>query len=56
MQENILSKRYTIKAVPTEDRRPIELSSTMKPHPLSYMDLPFDPEFSLYYNRMTPGG
>lgn len=54
MHENILSKRYTIKAVPTVDRRPIELSSTMKPHPLSYMELPFDPEYSLYCNRMTP--
>jgi len=54
MHENILSKRYTIKAVPTEGRRPIELSSTMKPHPLSYMELPFDPEYSLYCNRMTP--
>ena len=26
----------------------------MKPHPLSYMELPFDPEYSLYNNRMTP--
>lgn len=54
MHENILSKRYTIKAIPIEDRRPIELNSTMKPHPLSYMELPFDPEYSLYCNRMTP--
>ncbi len=54
MHESILSKRYTIKAIPNEDRRPIELSSTMKPHPLSYMELPFDPEYSLYCNRMTP--
>ena len=54
MHESILSKRYTIKAVPIEDRRPIELSSIMKPHPLSYMELPFDPEYSLYNNRMTP--
>lgn len=54
MHKNILSKRYTIKAIPIEDRRPIELNSTMKPHPLSYMELPFDPEYSLYCNRMTP--
>jgi len=54
MHESILSQRYIIKAIPMEDRRPIEQSSIMKPHPLSYMELPFDPEYSLYNNRMTP--
>ena len=54
MHETILNKRYTIKAIPIEDRRPIELSANMKPHPLSFMELPFDPEYSLYNNRMTP--
>ncbi len=54
MHRSILDKRYTIKALPLEGRRPIELSSIMKPHPLSYMELPFDPEYSLYNNRMTP--
>ena len=54
MHESILNKRYTIKAIPVADRRPIELNSIMKPHPLSYMELPFDPEYSLYNNRMTP--
>ena len=54
MHESIVKKRYTIKALPIEGRRPIELSSIMKPHPLSYMELPFDPEYSLYNNRMTP--
>ena len=54
MHETILNKRYTIKAIPIEDRRPIELSANMRPHPLSFMELPFDPEYSLYNNRMTP--
>jgi len=54
MHESILDKRFAIKAIPIEDRRPAELSSIMKPHPLSYMELPFDPEYSLYNNRMTP--
>ena len=54
MHETMLNKRYTIKAIPIEDRRPIELSSNMKPHPLSFLELPFDPEYSLYNNRMTP--
>ena len=48
MHESILDKRFAIKAIPIEDRRPAELSSIMKPHPLSYMELPFDPEYSLY--------
>lgn len=54
MHNDIINKRYTIKAIPVEDRRPIEQSAIMKPHPLSYMELPFDPEYSLYNNRMTP--
>ena len=54
MHESILNKRYAIKSIPIEERRPIELSSIMKPHPLSYMELPFDPEYSLYNGRMTP--
>ena len=54
MHNSILDRRYTIKALPLEGRRPSELSSIMKPHPLSYMELPFDPEYSLYNNRMTP--
>lgn len=54
MATSIQDTRYTIKALPLEGRRPIELSSIMKPHPLSYMELPFDPEYSLYNNRMTP--
>ena len=54
MHNSILDTRYTIKALPLEGRRPSELSSIMKPHPLSYMELPFDPEYSLYNNRMTP--
>ena len=54
MHESILNKRYTIKSIPIQERRPIELSSIMKPHPLSYMELPFDPKYSLYNGRMTP--
>ena len=54
MHTDIKNKHYTIKAIPREDRRPNELSSIMKPHPLSYMELPFEPEYSLYNNRMTP--
>jgi len=50
------SKRYTIKAFDQEGDRPLELSrpGNMKLHPWSYMELPFDPEYELYNNRMTP--
>ena len=50
------SKRYTIKAFDQKGDRPLELSrpGNMKSHPWSYMELPFDPEYELYNNRMTP--
>ncbi len=48
MHESILKSRYTIKALPAEGVRPHHLASNMKVHPLSYMELPFDPEYSLY--------
>tara|TARA_X000000368_G_scaffold399476_1_gene370485 strand:+ start:159 stop:1367 length:1209 start_codon:yes stop_codon:yes gene_type:complete len=50
------AKRYTIKAFDQEGDRPLELSrpGNMKSHPWSYMELPFDPEYELYNNRMTP--
>ena len=54
MHNSILSKSYAIKAIAIEGHRPIEQSSTMKSHPRSYMELPFDPEYSLYNNRMLP--
>ncbi|MFT5503876.1 MAG: glycine cleavage system aminomethyltransferase T [Gammaproteobacteria bacterium] len=54
MHESLLKTRFTIKALPTEGVRPHHLAAYMKVHPLSYMELPFDPEYSLYNNRMTP--
>jgi glycine cleavage system aminomethyltransferase T len=54
MHDSLLKSRFTIKAFPAEGVRPHHLASAMKVHPLSYMELPFDPEYSLYNNRMTP--
>jgi len=54
MHDNILKSRYAIKALPAKGERPHHLASGMKVHPLSYMELPFDPEYQLYNNRMTP--
>ena len=49
-------KWFTIKAFDQKGDRPLELSrpGNMKSHPWSYMELPFDPEYELYNNRMTP--
>ena len=56
MHHEILKNRYTIKAFENKGKRPVELShpSNMKPHPLSYMELPYDPEYFLYNGRMSP--
>ena len=52
----IINKRFTIKAFEQKGTRPLELAhpENMKLHPWAYMELPLDPEYSLYNNRMTP--
>jgi aminomethyltransferase len=40
--------------LPNVGARPRELARTMAPHPLSYQELPYDPEYTLYNNRLTP--
>ena len=56
MHQEILKRRYVIKAIINEGVRPVELAhpENNSSHPLSYMELPFDPEYTLYNNRMTP--
>ncbi len=46
--------RFVAKAVPNKGQRPRELARTMRAHPLSYMELPHDPEYTLYNSRLTP--
>ena len=45
-----------IKAILNEGKRPTEIAhpENNHAHPLSYLELPYDPEYSLYNNRMTP--
>ena len=38
--------RFSIKPQKQEEKRPIELARTMSVHPLTYQELPFDPEYS----------
>ena len=54
MNSDLSSLRFVTKAIPNMGARPRELSHTMVPHPLSYQELPFDPEYTLYNNRLTP--
>lgn len=46
--------RFVAKAIPNKGHRPRELARTMPAHPLSYMELPYDPEYTLYNSRLTP--
>ena len=46
--------RFVAKALPNQGARPRELARTMPAHPLSYMELPYDPEYTLYNLRLTP--
>tara|TARA_Y100000996_G_scaffold44070_1_gene30497 strand:+ start:253 stop:1488 length:1236 start_codon:yes stop_codon:yes gene_type:complete len=45
--------RFSIKPQKQEEKRPIELARTMSVHPLTYQELPFDPEYSHYAGRLT---
>lgn len=54
MKSALEKTRFVVKALPVEDRRPSEFVRTMSPHPLSYMELPHDPEYTLYNSRLTP--
>lgn len=54
MQHDLNHTRFAVKAFPIQGGRPRELTRTMAPHPLSYQELPFDPEYTLYNNRLTP--
>ena len=46
--------RFVVKALPTEGAPPSEFARTMAPHPLMYQELPHDPEYQLYNDRLTP--
>ena len=54
MTLTLKNTRFVAKAILSEGQRPRELSRTMQPHPLSYMELPYDPEYTLYNSRLTP--
>ena len=54
MHESLNKLRFSVKPIMNEGLRPVELARTMRVHPLSYQELPYDPEYSLYAGRLTP--
>ena len=53
MHKSLRNIRFSIKPQKQEDNRPTELARTMSVHPLTYQELPFDPEYSHYAGRLT---
>lgn len=54
MHPSLKKLRFSVKPIPVEGDRPVELARTMAVHPLTYQELPHDPEYSLYAGRLTP--
>ena len=53
MHKSLRNIRFSIKPQKQEENRPTELARTMSVHPLTYQELPFDPEYSHYAGRLT---
>ena len=55
MNKNLKNMRFSVKPIASENEdRPLELARTIAVHPLTYQELPFDPEYSIYAGRLTP--
>lgn len=54
MHPSLEKLRFSVKPFPVEENRPVELARTMAIHPLTYQELPYEPEYSLYAGRLTP--
>ena len=53
MHKSLQNIRFSIKPQKVESNRPTELARTMSIHPLTYQELPYDPEYSHYAGRLT---
>ena len=53
MHKSLKNIRFSIKAHKQEKDRPTELARTMSIHPLTYQELPYDPEYTPYAGRLT---
>ena len=53
MHNSLKNIRFTIKPQKQESERPIELARSLSIHPLTYQELPYNPEYSQYAGRLT---
>ena len=53
MHKSLKNIRFSIKPQEQIGNRPVELARTMSIHPLTYQELPYDPEYSQYAGRLT---
>ena len=54
MHDELKNLRFSVKPLPSVGPRPVELARSLAVHPLTYQELPFDPEYSIYAGRLTP--
>ena len=54
MNKILNNYRFTVKPSISEGENALELARTLGLHPLTYQELPFDPEYSIYAGRLTP--
>ena len=53
MNDLINKYRFTVKPVSHENSNSLELARSIQVHPLTYQELPYDPEYSNYAGRLT---
>ena len=53
MNDLINKYRFTVKPVSLENSNSLELARSIQVHPLTYQELPYDPEYSNYAGRLT---
>ena len=53
MKDLINKFRFTVKPVNLENSNSLELARSIQVHPLTYQELPYDPEYSNYAGRLT---
>jgi len=54
MNKSLNNFRFTVKPTVSEGETALELARTIGLHPLTYQELPYDPEYSIYAGRLTP--
>ena len=53
MKDLINKYRFTVKPVSLENSNSLELARSIQVHPLTYQELPYNPEYSNYAGRLT---